>query len=99
MLQMTAQMKLAVDRLYPYFKDDFTSSLAPGKKAVFAITQGNKDTVRFRDYFEMTSNALKMLGFSDSRLLIAGGLRDPKQLLENKEDLQQAAQIGEWLLD
>jgi multimeric flavodoxin WrbA len=99
MLQMTAQMKLAIDRLYRYFKEDFTNSLAPGKKAVFAVTQGNGDIASFRNYFEMTSNSLKMLGFADSRLLIAGGLRDPKQLLENKEALQQAAEIGEWLLD
>jgi multimeric flavodoxin WrbA len=99
MWQMTGQLKLAVDRLYPFLKPDYSSYLTPGKKVVLAVTQGRPDTSMFHHYFEHMGKNLSFLGFGDYKILIAGGTRKPEDLLSQAAVVAEARQLGEWLAE
>jgi len=97
MWQMTAQLKAAIDRLYPLLKPDYTSYLTPGKKVLLAVTQGRPDTSMFHHYFEHMGKNLSFLGFGAYEILIAGGTRKPEDLLQQGEVLSEARRLGGWL--
>ncbi|WP_371380067.1 flavodoxin family protein [Sporomusa aerivorans] len=99
MWQMTAQLKLAVDRLYPFLKPDYSSYLTPGKKVLLAVTQGRPDTSMFHHYFEHMGKTLSFLGFGDYKILIAGGTRKPEDLLSQPTVVAEARQLGGWLAE
>lgn len=99
MWQMTAQLKLVVDRLYPFLKPDYSSNLAPGKKILFTVTQGRPDTSMFLHYFEHAGKNLSFLGFGDYKILIAGGTRKPEDLLSQSTVVAEARQLGGWLTE
>ncbi len=99
MWQMTAQLKLAVDRLYPFLKPDYSSHLAPGKKVLLAVTQGRPDTSMFHHYFEHAGKNLAFLGFGEVNILIAGGTHKPEDLLSQDAILEDARRWGHWLAE
>ncbi|SMD02788.1 flavodoxin family protein [Sporomusa malonica] len=99
MWQMTAQLKLAVDRLYAFLKPDYSSYLTPGKKVLLAVTQGRPDTSAFHHYFEHMGKMLLFLGFGDYKILIAGGTRKPEDLLSQTTVVEEARQLGGWLVE
>ncbi len=99
MWQMTAQLKTAVDRLLPFLRDNYATSLAPGKKVLLAVTQGREDTEMFRHYFEHVGKNLVFLGFGEYKILIAGGNRSSEDLLRQEDVLKEAVEAGVWLTD
>jgi len=99
MWQMSAQLKTAVDRLLPFLRPGYTSSLEPGKRALLVVTQARPDTFFFRHYFEHVGNNLLFLGFGSYRILIAGGTRQPEDLTNQTELLIEARQMGQWLIE
>lgn len=96
--QMTAQLKLAVDRLFPYLKEDYSSYLSPNKKVLFVVTYGGGNMSQYQQYFDLTGKSLELVGFSKYKILITGNLSEPKELLERSEVLSEAKEMGEWLL-
>ncbi|MDQ7092495.1 flavodoxin family protein [Desulfosporosinus sp. PR] len=99
MWQMSAQLKTAVDRLLPFLRPGYTSSLEKGKKVLLAITQGRSDTSFFRHYFEHVGNNLLFLGFGSYKILIAGGTRQPEDLTNQAGLLEEARQMGQWFVE
>ncbi len=99
MWQMTAQLKLLVDRLYPFLKADYSSYLTPGKKVVLAVTQGRTDTAMFHHYFEHVGKNLLFLGFGAYKILIAGGTHKPEDLLSQAAVVAEARHLGSWLAE
>jgi multimeric flavodoxin WrbA len=99
MWQMTAQLKLVVDRLYPFLKPDYSSYLAPGKKVLLAVTQGRPDTSVFYHYFEHMGKNLVFLGFAAYKILIAGGTRKPEELFSQAAVMAEAKRMGSWLAE
>jgi len=99
MWQMTGQLKIAMDRLYPFLKPDYSSYLTPGKKFLLAVTQGQPETSMFHPYFENMGKTLSFLGFGDYKILIAGGTRKPEDLLAQPEVLAEAKRLGGWLAE
>jgi multimeric flavodoxin WrbA len=99
MWQMTAQLKLAMDRLYPFLKPDYTSYLTPGKKVLLAVTQGRPDPATFHPYFDNVGKMLSFLGFGAYQILIAGGTRTPENLLAQPAVLAEARKMGGWLAE
>ncbi|MGB8451470.1 MAG: flavodoxin family protein [Anaerocolumna sp.] len=97
MWQMTAQLKTVVDRLMPFLRKNYATSLTPGKKVLLAVTQGREDTEMFRHYFEHVGKNLVFLGFGEYKILIAGGSRSPEDLYRQSNILEEAAQSGVWL--
>lgn len=113
MWQMTAQLKVAIDRLYPFMNPDRTSRLKPGKKVLLAVTQSRPETSLFRPYFEHVAKFMTFFGFGSCEILIAGGARKPlsaaqrdaamfqshRDILQQADVLQQARQWGCWLAE
>lgn len=99
MWQITAQLKLVIDRLYPFLKPDHSSYLTPGKKVLLAVTQGRPDTSMFHDYFEHVGKNLLFLGFGAYKILIAGGTHEPEDLRSQVSVVSEARQFGGWLAE
>ncbi|OOM68307.1 flavodoxin family protein [Clostridium sp. BL-8] len=97
--QMSAQLKIVIDRLVAYMKEDHSSYLSPNKKVLFVSTFGGGIISQYQDYFDMTGKSLVFLGFGEYKTLITGGLREPKELLERSKVLLEAKNMGEWLLN
>jgi multimeric flavodoxin WrbA len=76
---VTAQMKGFIDRTFSYLKPDYLtnpqpSRLAPNKRLVVVLTQGNPDEGLFADIFPRYTTFLKWEGFGDARLVRACGI-------------------------
>jgi len=99
MWQMTAQLKLVVDRLYSFLKRDYTSYLTPGKKVVLAVTQGRPDLAAFHPYFDNVGKMLSFLGFGEYQIITAGGTRSREDLLTQPQVLTEAKRLGGWLAE
>jgi len=68
--EITAQTKGLFDRFYSYYAPDYrtnpnASRLAPGKKIVFIITQGNPDEKAFADLIPRYTGIFSRLGFNE----------------------------------
>jgi len=99
MWQMSAQLKLVIDRLYPFLKPDYSSYLTPGKKILLAVTQGRPDTTLFHDYFEHMGNNLLFLGFGTYKILIAGGTHKSEDLHIQAHILAETKKLAGWLTE
>ena len=97
MWQMTAQLKLIIDRFHPFIRPDYSSNLPPGKKVLLAVTQGIEDTSLYREYFDHVGKSLLFLGFAAYKTLIAGGTHKPEDLAKQTEVLAEARKLGNWL--
>ncbi|KPU44889.1 iron-sulfur flavoprotein [Oxobacter pfennigii] len=97
MWQMSAQLKLAVDRFMPFLGAGYRTNLAPGKKVLIAVTQNRPDTSMFYHYFEHMGKNLVFLGFSEYKILIFAGADKLENLQKQTEVMAEARQIGGWL--
>jgi len=94
--QMTAQLKLFVDRHFSQFGSDFESKI--GKKdSVLVFTHGNPKSDLFKQYIDSTSKLFGFLGYNVQDLLVAPGLRKIGAINQNEELMQKAKEIGEKL--
>ena len=98
MIQMNAQTKTFIDRLFPILKADFTSTLQNGTKAVFAFTQGTENTDAFRNYFEHNENMMKHFGFDVLKTIVAGNTRAKGDLEQQHEKIEEAIKLGNDLI-
>lgn len=76
---VSSQLKAFIDRTFSYLKPDFETNpsparLAPGKKVVFALTQGQPEEF-FSDIFPRYDYFMKWYGFSESHLIRACGVK------------------------
>lgn len=94
--QMTAQLKLFVDRHYSQFGSDFKSKI--GKKdSVLVFTHGNPKSDLFKQYIDSTSKLFGFLGYNVQDLIIEAGLRKIGAINQNEELIQKTKEIGEKL--
>lgn len=98
MCQMTGQTKLFVDRLYAFLNlDDYSHRLGEGRKTLMIYTQAQPPTELFKDSFNLNKYVLTMLGLKIQDTIVAGGLRDLEDLLEQKEIMEKAYSAGKAL--
>ena len=76
---VTGQLKCFIDRTYSFLTPDYItnsspSRLAPGKKLVFVLTQGQPDPDRFAKVFPRYGSIMKWYGFGESHLIRACGV-------------------------
>jgi multimeric flavodoxin WrbA len=99
---VTAQMKMFIDRTYSYYVPDFMSNPVPGrlnlgKQLVFIQTQAQPEENFFNDIYPKYEFFFQFLGFKDNHLLRAVGVNDEgdaekqESIMKHAEDL--AAQI------
>lgn len=93
MWEMTAQLKLVIDRLYAYFNLDHTSRL-PKIKVGLIFTQGNPDPFKFQPYMQQVSNLLQFLGFGQTQTLYAYNWREPDCAKRDRAMLKSAFDLG-----
>ncbi len=98
MLQMSAQTKAFVDRLFPLVKGDETSNLNPGTKALCLFTQGTPYPEAFKAYFDHNELAIKYFGFDIEKTFVAGGTIKKNDLQQQEKTIKKAVEIGENLV-
>jgi multimeric flavodoxin WrbA len=92
--EVSAQLKLFIDRSYSWYTPDFRTSpspsrLAPGKTLVLVVTQGHPDPEAYRRNLDFYSGYFSSHGFK-VRLLQGVGLQ-AEDVAEARPDLMEAA--------
>jgi multimeric flavodoxin WrbA len=93
---VSSQLKACIDRTYSFLKPDYVTNpnpvrLAPGKKLVFILAQGESDEKSFSDIFPRYDYFMKWYGFTDSHLIQARGVRESGDI-ENRQDMLTLAE-------
>ncbi len=83
---ITAQTKGLIDRFYSYYLPDYKtnpnpSRLAPGKKLVFILPQGNPDQQAFEDIIAKYTRIFTRLGFTEVYTIRALGVGPGSDIL------------------
>jgi len=99
---VSGQLKTFMDRTYSYLVPDFhtnpiKSRLAPGKKLVFILTQGNPDESMFTNIFSKFDYFFKSFGFDERRLIRACGVRELGEVETRAGVMGQAEKMAEDL--
>ncbi len=71
MCAMTPELKMVVDRLFPYLTMDLGSLLKKDKKTALVFTQNQKDPALFEWHFNMTAFMLNTIGFRTPEILLS----------------------------
>jgi multimeric flavodoxin WrbA len=101
---VSGQLKTFIDRTYSYLVPDFKtkpvkSRLAPGKKLVFILAQGNPDESLFTNIFPKFDFFFKMNGFSDTHLVRACGVQEPGDVAGRLDVIGQAEDLARRLCE
>lgn len=98
MWQMTAQLKLVMDRLYAYLKPDHTNALPKPVKVALVFTQHQPDKELFMPYFKWLARIFKFLGFEPiPEVLVGPGLSEAGEIVNDLTLMSQAYKLGEKL--
>lgn len=97
--EVSSQLKGFIDRWYSYLKPDYLTNpnparLAPGKKLVFILTQGNPDQKMFGDIFPKYDFFLKWYGFQEGHLIRACGVQGAGDVEARGDVLELAEQTA-----
>ncbi len=100
---VSAQLKAFIDRNYSLLTPEYTTSnkatrLAPGKKAVFILTQGDPNEKSFSDIYPKYSTFFKWMGFEDTELIRACGLGEAVTVEKRKDIMKQAEELARKLV-
>jgi multimeric flavodoxin WrbA len=80
MMQMSAQAKILIDRMFarfsprysPYFKEENAAQ----KKLILTFNQGNPDSSLFQSYIDYTKHMFELLEFDVNEVPVVTGLRN-----------------------
>ena len=92
---VTAQLKMFIDRTYSYFVPDFLnnpepSRLKPGKRLVFIQTQAQPNPDLFNDIYPKYELFLNAMGFKENILIRACGVSEAGETARSPELMAQA---------
>ncbi|MHB8130619.1 MAG: flavodoxin family protein [Mobilitalea sp.] len=99
MFQISGQVKLLMDRLYPLLSGEPGNyGLRYGnKKAVAVYSQGSPNIDSFKEYFDYNKKSLGLLGLNVIDTLICVNANNMNSATENTELLTKAYHIGKGL--
>lgn len=97
--EVSSQLKAFIDRTFSYLAPDYTTNphpcrLAPGKKLVMILAQGDPDEKNFADVFPRYDAFFKWYGFSESHLIRACGVLGPGEVEGRKDVLSRAEEVA-----
>jgi multimeric flavodoxin WrbA len=100
---VTAQMKGLIDRTYSYLVPDFMQKDKPsrlqfGKSLIFILAQGQPDEKMFADIYPKYELFLKMMGFSNARLIRACGVMEAGAVKDREDILENVRTIAKHLI-
>ena len=98
---VSAQLKLFLDRTYSWIqpgekRGDYSSRVAPGKRLVLVVTQGEPDREIYRGRVESYEAYFRRHGF-EVRTLLGAGLHTEDVAAANPELLEAAAALAKDL--
>lgn len=101
---VTAQMKMFIDRTYSYLKPDFTLRpdpvrLRPGKKLVFIWAQGSSDEGQLDPVLPRYDYVFSVYGYNQRETIIGCELMGKKDALIREDILNRAREAGKKLCD
>lgn len=97
--EVSSQLKAAIDRLYSFLRPDYATNpnpvrLAPGKRFVVALAQGDPDETSFTDIFPRYDFFMKWYGFKESHLIRACGVSKAGEIETRQDILSLAEEIA-----
>ncbi|MBU4261943.1 MAG: flavodoxin family protein [Proteobacteria bacterium] len=100
---VSSQLKTFFDRTFSFLVPDYhvasyKSRLAPGKKSVFIMCQGNPDENRFTDVFPNLEFFLQWFGFAENHLIRACGVRDQGEVRGHDAFFRQIEDVARQVL-
>lgn len=100
---ITAQMKMFMDRTYSFLVPDFLtnpkpSRLEPGKRLVFIQSQAQKNESLFSDLFPKYGLFFELMGFNDNHLIRACGVTDPGEAGKNEKLMKLAEETAQKIM-
>lgn len=93
MYQLSGQTKIFIDRLFPYLKLPEPISKVH-KPSVLVLSQGNPDATAWEAGWEISRQALTLLGFPVRETIIAGQALDKSSAASQVNVMEQAEQAG-----
>ena len=94
---LSGQLKCFWDRTYAWLNPDFSSRLAPGKKSVMLLAQGQAAVGMFNDIHPRYERWLKMFGFAENYVVRALGVREAGEVKNKPEALERAQKLAQEL--
>lgn len=96
---VTAQMKMFIDRTYSYYVPDFLNKpvpgrLNPGKQLVFIQTQAQPGENFFNDIYPKYEFFFQFLGFKDNHLIRATGVNDEGDADKQENTMKHAEDLA-----
>ena len=100
--EVSSQMKAFIDRTFSYLVPDFPtnpqpSRLAPGKRLVMILAQGDPGEEQYADVFPRYTSFFKWYGFDESHLIRACGVLAPGEVEGREEVMSQTAELARKL--
>jgi multimeric flavodoxin WrbA len=96
--EVSSQLKAFIDRTFSYLVPDFhtnphPSRLAPGKKLVMILAQGDGEQL-YADVFPRYESFFRWYGFEDNHLLRACGVFAPGEVEGRQEIMSRAEELA-----
>lgn len=97
-LDVTAQAKLIIDRLYAFFMEESLQEKLTAKKLSIIATNGTVPAEVLMPTLQTQAEGLKLLGFNIVDIKIFGDNNIPEAIKEKDEQLAEAKTLGENLI-
>ncbi|MBE6493707.1 MAG: flavodoxin family protein [Methanosphaera stadtmanae] len=97
-IDITAQAKLVIDRLYAFFMEESLKDTLSAKKLSFIVTNGSVPAEQIMPALDIQTTGLSFLGFQIVDKQVFGDNNNPEAIKENSEQLAIAKKIGENLI-
>ncbi|WP_455644798.1 flavodoxin family protein [Methanosphaera sp.] len=97
-IDVTAQAKLVIDRMYSYFMHEPSKELFSKKNFSIITTNGGLEEEVFMPQIKAQFLAFEMLGFQTKDLVNLPGNNDPLAIKENEDQLEAARKVGENII-
>jgi len=95
---VSSQLKAFIDRTFSFVTADFVTRLAPGKKTVFILTQGDPTEGNFSDIYPRYSTFFNWMGFENSGLIRGCGVSEPGEVANRPEIMKQAEELARKIM-
>lgn len=97
MLQMTAQTKILLDRLFPMMDSQFRPRFGIKKTAVI-YAQGRPDAAAFQSSFDVNAEVMKVMGLQVEETLVCANANQKTSAAEDASMMARAFEMGKNLV-
>ncbi len=94
MLQMTAHLKIFIERMWPIMRPDNSSILKKDTKAQWLFTQGTPTPQAFQAYFDHNDSMMEHFGFKVEKAFVVGNTRAKGDFEKQEDAVNKALEIG-----